>query len=1736
MMDSAPFFLEANDNFPAGKLTHQLFADQAQLYPERIALAEGDRELSYGELDKITDSLAAGLIAHGIKTDDAVGVCIDRSINYIIAILAAVKSGGCYVPIDPDIPAERLNFIINDTGCKQIFSESRYSGKLSGFTDRAVMLDKLDLSALKPLSVPPAISPSSLAYIIYTSGSTGTPKGVEIEHAGLLNLVHWHHQTFAEEGHYRVSQSAGVGFDASVREIWVHLTNGATIYIIPEMLRLQPQKLVDWLTEKRINECSFSTPVAELALGADWKNNTTLKYLQCGGEKLNKKPGNAFPAILANLYGPTECTVDSTWAMFKAGDDDGRLPHIGTPVSNFRIYILDEELKPVSRGTEGEICIGGIGLARGYRHLPELTGKTFVPDPFLPGRRIYRSGDLGRINADGNIECSGRKDFQVKIRGFRIEPGEIEAVLSRHENVSKCVVAAREKENGVKYLAAYFILKETQEQKRLTEELRGLLNKSVPEYMVPATYTVLQELPLTLNGKVDRQALPEPEFTHEGLTDQVTGADDPLLRTLASIWCQLLKLDYVNPEDNFFMLGGHSLLATALSLEIEKQLLVQLPISLIFSHPALKQMAQAVRYCSGSGRTSVKFEKAKAAKHNLYHASAAQTAMWFIEKSSHDNNTFNIPFEIYLQGDVKHDILEKAFNLIIKQNESLRTSLEFINEQLYLRINPLPEVKIPVLDLSILPENEKDQQYYAETGIQRFQVFNLTCAPLFNCVLLKLKDHDFRFIFTVHHLIFDGWSTFLFFKQLTDYYYQFSIGREPAVSAPQWQYVDFCRWQTNYFKTYAPQAQLKYWQQKLEHHAGVPPLPIQKRLQSNGKSRRYYVKICQDVTCGLKKMALENNASLFMVLTALLQLQIHKYTGATDIITGTTIANRNLPETEEIMGLFINALALRNGIKGNPSFNEFLAQVKGTLLEAYENQDIPYSTVLKNCGAKGGKKPLFRTSMLLQNLPWPETNPSPVKMWYEELGSDAAKMDMIITLREKNNTLHGWFEYDTAYFEENSVETFFKNYIYLAETLIKKPDALMSEIHLPPEKIRRRPTCYIIGETALTKAAGDILLNNGFYINGIFTNEAKSAEWAEEHEIPCHAPERQLISDIISSVRPDYLFSIINSCILDRHILEQPLKCAVNYHDAPLPRYAGLYATAWAILNHEHEHGISWHLMTTEIDAGDILKQQYVSISPYDTSISLNIKCVQEALGAFESLVHDLKSGLISPSPQDLSRRTYNPQQQRPADACVIDFNQGVEDISALARALDFGDYENPLGTLKIVCGDDFYTVMELSIASRKTPSGPGKIVEANKDKDSICVSAGDGVLKLSGLCDIEGNAVGITAIGLKAGQTLAGNIDRKLLDRHYKECAAAEMFWVKRLRAMQLPEVALLAAEDEISSSYINAVTLDYTLIPGTSPASVFAMFLARISCSEEFDIPVNNGYAAGADFPSVFADTLPLRLKLNFSKTAEENLAIVEKKLKSLPDKKTFCRDLFIRYRIINKLARVPYKIKFTDKGLCELEIYQHHAEQFIKCYYNFCDNLQKSAGVPLGEISVLSEKEASRILCEWNNTEQNFDLQTPYIRQFEKQAEKYPDKCAVKSAAGSLTYKELNSRANCLANHLCRHDAGGRRMIGVLTDKSLEMAVAILAIFKAGCTYVPLDVQRQSPERLDAMIYDANTAVILSALRNKSQQAGNMPGCIPVLDLTNSGLYAGTDADNPPDMDISTSDTAYIMYTSG
>lgn len=1727
-------YIKTVDVFPDIRPIHELFIEEAERHPDRIAVIDAGTIISYRVLAERSENLAKELIHRAIPANTAVGVIFERSADYITAVVAVLRSGRHYVPIAVSTPLERIGYILHDADCHAVLTNAVNAKKIASIPVEIISVN--DCYDVKYESALPEVSPDSLAYLIYTSGSTGTPKGVEIEHRSLTNLCLWHKKTFPESGEYHSTLSAGVGFDASVWEIWSNLTSGATIHIIPDDLLFQPQKLADWLTINKINHCFLPTPLAEMALDSKWTGNNSLKCLFCGGEKLNRKPGTNFPATLFNLYGPTECTVIASWSSFPAGSSNDNVPpHIGVPVSNFTIYIMDENLELTPAGETGEICIAGVGLARGYHNLHEQTEKAFVTSPACPGERIYRSGDLGRLNADGNLECFGRKDYQIKLRGFRIEPEEIESILSRHEKVAKCVVIERQHANSVKYLAAYILPKDTlqQSEREMGNELREIAERSLPAYMIPLTYTIIDQLPLTPNGKVDRKILPEPVFYGKMVNSDVESDVEDAVEKVVNIFQRILKVDGINQNDNFFLMGGHSLLATALCIDLEKEFKVKLEMHRIFADPTPTAIAKLLKNSTISGNEIPLVRTTQQERHRSQ-ASVEQTAMWMQEMSVHGGSMYNVPLEIYLQGKVNHNILQQVFNLIIARHESLRTSFEYSGDTLFQNIAEPWNEEIKLLDLSNLPPEDSVKRYRGEINRHRFNHFDLSSKPLFSCLLVKLAEGDFRLIFTVHHLIFDGWSATLLFRELCELYVAISHNEKIPELPASLDYQDFCKWQLRFMKTAAFQRQLRYWQRQLDNSAATPPLPFQKQtsIGSRGEAQRRYVKIEEKITCGLKTLAVTHNSSLFMVLNALLQLQIHKYTGADDITTGTAIANRNIAGTENLLGLFINALAIRNKINGDNNFSGFLKQMQQTTLTAYENQDVPFDMLLKGCSGKNRKSNLFNISFLLQNLPWPSLGMDDIQMCYCELGSDKAKLDILIAVEERDNVLWGYYEYDSMLFNESDIERIYNDYLALAELILKDPEIKLTDINIPQNHAEYRDTCYIIGETALTQACAEILLQNNFYINGIFTDEPRTRTWAAERAIPCHAQQKNIITTVTSEVRPDYLFSIINSCILDEVVLQLPRKEVINYHDAPLPRYAGLYSTAWAIINHESEHGITWHKMTTEVDAGDILVQHRVTIHPDETSVSLNLKCTQEALNAFGELIAKIKHDALKPVVQDLTRRTYFPQFLRPDEACVINFNDSIEDISALKRALSFGEYDNPLGLIKIHINGQFYAVREMTVTRGNSRRDPGMIADIKNDHFTI--AANGGLVHISEITGISGEQITIESLGLKNGEMLHDFPDREQLDRLYKECAVNEIFWIRRMRQLTLPVFELI--DDHVSGENGENVQVELSSCsPEISPAAIFALFVGRVTGMSDFDIPVKIDNEASIAFPELFSDTVPARIKLNFEQSLDDNLKQVEKALQIIVTKKTFCRDIHIRYKKLCTWAPEDFVLHLNGSGMAQLELSSKY-QILLEWFEAFKNDMRNGLGKALEKVSLLTKSENERLLHTWNQTECNFNITKPFIAIFDEQAKRLKNKTAVKSSEGTLTYLELDMLGGRLAKILEDKLADVQnRIIGILTDKTLEMAVGIIGTFKTGCTYLPLDVQRQNPDRIEAMIYDSGATIILSAVRDVSKIPGNIPEYLKFIEIDLAELRNVTDTiTQVPEVKLD--DTAYIMYTSG
>ncbi|HET7469451.1 MAG TPA: amino acid adenylation domain-containing protein, partial [Gemmatimonadales bacterium] len=627
--------IEWNDSrreYPEGPFVHERFAEHARRHPETVAVKSGERSLSFGELEARSNRLAHHLRDLGVGPDVVVSVCVERTIERVVGIVAILKAGGAYASMDPDYPAERLAYLVENARAPVLLTESRLVEKLPATGARVVRLDR-DLDGLTgDATRPPAVAldPENLAYIIYTSGSTGRPKSVAVPHKGLLNLVLWHHEVYGVTPADRGTQVASPAFDVSVWELWPLLAGGAGVYIPDEETRLSSSKTLRWFADEGITLAFLPTPLGDVLLGEEIEPGLDLKlrYLVVGGDRLHRYPRPDTPFGLANIYGPAEHSVVTTAELVPALPRDAtpaRFPSIGRVIANTRVYLLDRDQRPVPVGIPGELYVSGEGLARGYLHRPELTAERFLPNPWEPGGRMYRIGDLARWLPDGSLDFLGRVDHQVKIRGMRVELGEIEGVLGQHPGVREAVVLAKDDR-----LTACVAVG-AGEAAPGVEELRGLLERHLPAYMVPGDWALLESLPLTPNGKVDRRALAALEAEARGTeAEEHVAPRTATEESLAALWSELLGLDRVGVRDNFFQLGGHSLLATQVLARVRRLFGVELGIRQFFDAPTVEGLARAVEEARRETGRAALPASSPVARQDGAPLSFSQQRLWFL--------------------------------------------------------------------------------------------------------------------------------------------------------------------------------------------------------------------------------------------------------------------------------------------------------------------------------------------------------------------------------------------------------------------------------------------------------------------------------------------------------------------------------------------------------------------------------------------------------------------------------------------------------------------------------------------------------------------------------------------------------------------------------------------------------------------------------------------------------------------------------------------------------------------------------------------------------------------------------------------------------------------------------------------------------------------------------------------------------------------------------------------------
>jgi amino acid adenylation domain-containing protein/non-ribosomal peptide synthase protein (TIGR01720 family) len=808
---------------------HQLFDQQAARRPDALAVSDDGERLSYAELSARANQLAHHLQSLGVGPEARVAVCMERSLNFVVSVLAVLKAGGAYVPLDPAYPQDRIQFMLEDTAPAVLLTEARLQAALPVQHPQMLLLDQAAATiAAYPATAPAnAVALDNLAYLIYTSGSTGRPKGVMITHRALLNLVAWHQDVFAVSDQDRATLVASVGFDASVWELWPYLTAGASIQIVSDALRAEPQELRDWLLAEAISISFLPTPLAEAILGQPWPAATPLRLLLTGGDKLHAPPSADLPFTLINNYGPTEHTVVATSGTVSPLPPE-RVPSIGRPISNAAVYLLDRWLQPVPIGVAGELYVGGVQVARGYHARPDLTAERFVPDPFTtePGARLYRTGDLARYRHDGEIEYLGRIDQQVKVRGFRIELGEIEAQLAQHPALREVIAVVHEDSAAgtvpVKRLIAYVVPHDGQEPS--VEELRAFLQSRLPEYMVPSAFVLLQTLPLTPNGKVDRRSLPLPELgrTAEG---QYVAPRSSIEATLAQIWADVLRVTQVGVHDNFFALGGDSILGIQV-ITRASQAGLQLALKDLFQYHTIAELAQV----ASQQRQILSEQEAVTGPVAL-----TPIQRWFFEQDFARPEHWNQSVLLTVKQPLDLERLSAALHQILHHHDALR--LRFSRgEAGWQQINAAPGETPAVTRVDLTATTDSDLAAAIEAAAIEAQAgLNLEHGPLLRGVWIDCgPSRPGRLLLVIHHLAVDGVSWRVLLQDLESAYEQ--LGAQTAAQLPP-KTSSFKRWAerlSDYAGSSELRAELDYW--RSQPWSDAVPLPLDHANANNSES------------------------------------------------------------------------------------------------------------------------------------------------------------------------------------------------------------------------------------------------------------------------------------------------------------------------------------------------------------------------------------------------------------------------------------------------------------------------------------------------------------------------------------------------------------------------------------------------------------------------------------------------------------------------------------------------------------------------------------------------------------------------------------------------------------------------------------------------------------------------------------------------------------------------------------
>jgi len=1048
---------EGNDRENKFQTAIEYFENCVSATPEKIALICQNVKFTYGKLNERVNQLANFLQTKGVGPEKLVGVCLPRKPNLIIALLAILKTGGGYVPLDPAYPQERLKFIIEDTDLNWIITDNSVEKSLPENNSQIFNLDKFaelkdELSKKNPKV---RIYPENVAYLIYTSGSTGRPKGVAIRHESFWKLLDWSFSVFSQAEIEKVLAGTSICFDLSIYEIFVPLSRGGTVILAENVLEITET----WANQSGVTLMN-TVPSAMSELVRIESVPESVKVVNLAGEALPQKLVEDIYAKTSaekvyNLYGPSEDTTYSTFALTHSAE----VPPIGREIAGTQGYVLDEGMQLLPIGVIGELYLGGLGLARGYWNRPDVTAERFVPHPFSrkQGERLYRTGDLVRLREDGQFDYLGRQDHQVKIRGYRIELGEIEEAIRQIEGVEECVVVTRGSGNQQEIVAFYAGQTEP-------NPIENQLVEKLPGFMIPVLEK-LEKLPHTPNGKIDRKLL--PQRTKQKIVRQNQNPQNKFERELVKIWAKTLGLKptEISLSGNFFELGGHSLLATRLVFQINRKFSVEIPFRTIFDFPTIEKLAAEIEKLVENPTVEKKNKPKKIyllPRSQQIPLSPAQERLWFLDQLNPDSPVYNMPIVIKLEGNIILENLQRTIREIMMRHESLRTKIIVENgiPQQFI-VSDLSEFTINYQDFSDKPKSDGEVEAERLTIADAQTPFDLSRDLPIRIRILKLSENEHWLFLNIHHLAGDGWSLNILASELTEIYNALSKSQKPKLNELSVQYADFAVWQQQYSSKSALKEDLNYWKNQLS--GSLPKLRLTEKIQTdelNNEGDVIDFNLSENICRKIEETSFENGVTTFVVLLSAFQILLSFYANQRDIIVGSPIAGRLQPETEHLIGLFTNTLVLRSFIDSEDTFGKIVENNREIVLNAQQHQAIPFEVLVDELQPERilNQTPFFQHLFVMQDE-FPDPKFAGLKSSIHKINNGTAKFELSLNADKTAHGINCRLEYKISQFDKNFAEIFSEHYLQVLSLLT---DNSQSELKSIKEKLN--PPVKVIAE------------------------------------------------------------------------------------------------------------------------------------------------------------------------------------------------------------------------------------------------------------------------------------------------------------------------------------------------------------------------------------------------------------------------------------------------------------------------------------------------------------------------------------------------------------------------------------------------------------------------------------------------------------------------------------------------